>query len=187
MGLFDIFKKKDKEPNYDPSNITIKDLNQGFVFDYDLKTWEVVEAYEYDWGSNYFSKEFKISDGNEVLFLEIEEDDELEVSIHKKIKVPAIDPDLPDRIVKKGKPPKKLEYMGVVYFRDDENPGYFRNLADDANKDDSWSELISWSFYDENEEKILTIEQWGEQQFEASQGKYIKHFEVSNILPKLQG
>ena len=186
MGLFDAFKKKGKEPSYDPTNISIKDLDEGFIFEYDLKTWKVEEAYEYDWGSNYFSKEFKISDGNEVVFLEVEEDDELEVSIHNKVKVPVIDPDLPDRMVKKGKPPKQLEYKGVTYYRDEESPGYFRNMKDDAEKDDSWSEFISWSFYDESEEKILTIEQWGERQFEASQGQYIKPYEVSNILPKLQ-
>ena len=186
MGLFDAFKKKEKDPSYDPSNITITDLDEGFVFEYDLKTWKVEEAYEYDWGSNYFSKEFKISDGSETLFLEVEEDDELEVSLHKKVKVPVIDPDLPDRMVKKGKPPKKLKYQGVTYYRDEESPGYFRNMADDKEEKDSWSELISWSFYDENEEKILTIEQWGERQFEASQGEYIEPYEVSNILPKLQ-
>lgn len=186
MGLFDVFKKKENAPAYDPSNITIKDLDEGFVFDYDLKTWEVAEAYEYDWGGNHFSREFKITDGTDILFLEVEDDDELEVSVSQKIKIGSIDPDLGDRIVKKGKPPKELSYKGIVYFRDEESPGYFRNMKHDAQKDDSWSELIAWSYYDEEEEKMLTIEQWGENQFEASFGHGIQAYEVSNILPKLQ-
>ena len=49
MGLFDKFKKK-KEPKYDPSNIKVTDIAQGFVFEYNMSTWEVKNEYEYDWG-----------------------------------------------------------------------------------------------------------------------------------------
>ena len=53
MGLFDRFKKKE-EPHYDPSNLQIKDLRVGFMFDYDMKTWAIKEEYEYDWGRQLF-------------------------------------------------------------------------------------------------------------------------------------
>lgn len=185
MGLFDRFKKE-KEPDYDPGNITVKDLDVGFIFEYDLKTWEVKEAYDYDWGNNFFTKEYKISDGNETLYLEVEEDDELELSVSKKVKVLLIDEDLPETIEKEKRPPKKLIYEGVTYYRDEESPGYFRNTRDDENDDRSWSELIAWSYYDEEDEKVLTIEQWGEHEFQASVGRYIELYEISSILPKQQ-
>ena len=40
MGIFDVFKK-DKGPDYDPTNIKITDVRPGFILEYDLKTWEV--------------------------------------------------------------------------------------------------------------------------------------------------
>ena len=43
------FKKK-KEPDYDVTNLSLKDLETGFIFDYDMKSWVVEESYEYDWG-----------------------------------------------------------------------------------------------------------------------------------------
>ena len=185
MGLFDIFKKE-KKPDYDPARITVKDLEEGFVFDYDLKTWVVKEAYKYDWGNNYFTREFKISDGNETLFLEVEDDDELEVSISKKVKVLAIDEDIPDVIDKEKRPPKKLLYKGVTYYREEESPGYFIVSGQDEKNDENWSELIAWTYYDEEDENVLTIEQWGDFEFEASVGQYIEPYEISNILPKEQ-
>ncbi|MEO1099612.1 MAG: hypothetical protein AAFX57_17950, partial [Bacteroidota bacterium] len=58
MGLFDFFKKKEKEPEYDVTNLKVSDLDHGFILEYDLKTWEVKEVYEYDWGNNNFSQEY---------------------------------------------------------------------------------------------------------------------------------
>lgn len=185
MGLFDFFKK-DKGPSYDPSNITIKDLNEGWVFEYDLKTWQVQEAYEYDWGGNFFTHEYKISDGDDTLFLEVEEDDELEIALYRKVKLLAIDEDLPETIEKDKRPPKKLIYEGVKYYRDEESPGYFRNMKDDEKDDENWSELISWTYYDDTDEKVLVIEQWGDREFEAAVGTYAESYEFSNILPKQQ-
>ena len=69
MGIFDLFKKKEKAPKYDVTNLKVTDLDQGFIFDYDMKSWVVKEVYEYDWGSNNFSHEYKVDSGDEVAFL----------------------------------------------------------------------------------------------------------------------
>ena len=45
--MLNFFKKK-KEPEYDITNITIHDLDFGFILDYDLKSWVVKEVYEYE-------------------------------------------------------------------------------------------------------------------------------------------
>ena len=156
----------------------VTDLKKGFVFDYDLSTWEVLEEYQYDWGDNYFSSEYKISNGTETCYLSVEEDDEVQLSISGKVKIRVIDENLPDYISKHEKAPSSLIYQGVKYFLEKESPGYFRGEG----KPD-WTELISWDYEDEKGEKILTVEQWGEFEFEASAGKMIKEFEISNILP----
>ena len=178
MGLFDIFKKKEEQA-YDPTNLKITDLDVGFLVDYNLKSWEVKEVIEYDWGNNNYSAEYKLDSGDDVIFVEVEDDDELFINVNKKIKIRSIDEDLPERIVKKERPPKKLTYKGTKFFKDDESYGYHKNRA---KKTDEWDELISWEYYDEEEKHMLCIEQWGDREFEASFGKVVKEFEFSNIL-----
>ena len=70
MGFLDIFKKKNQEeqqPHYDPTNIKVIDIRKGWLFDYDYKTWEVMEEFEYDWSDNIFTYEYKIQSGTEIL------------------------------------------------------------------------------------------------------------------------
>ena len=177
---FGFFKKKnkDKGPHYDPTNIRVMDIRKGFIFDYDDKTWEAVEEYEYDWGNNDFTYEFKIEAPDETSYLYVEEDDEVECLILKKLPIQRLDDSVIAKIKKKGKPPKQIEFDGVVYYRDEENPGYFRNI-DSKN----WSEFISWSYYDDSDTKVLNIEQWGDDSFEASIGLSVPERAISNILP----
>ena len=179
MGVLDFFKKKE-EPKYDATNIKVTDIALGFVFDYDLSSWIVEEVYEYDWGDNNFTQEFKIHDGVQTLYLSVEADDELKVSISKKVKIRAIDEDLPEYIKEHKKAPKKLNYEGATYYFEEECPGFFKKKTD---SEESWAEFIAWDYEDENG-NILCIEQWSETGFEASAGKVIKTFEISNILPK---
>ena len=61
--MFNLFKKK-QEPTYDVTDLKITDLDVGFIFDYDLKSWVVREKYEYDWGGNNFSHEYKVDSGD---------------------------------------------------------------------------------------------------------------------------
>jgi hypothetical protein len=185
MGMFD-FLKKDKGPDYDPTQLKVTDLDKGFVFEYDLRTWVVEEAYEYDWGSNDFTREFKITDGSEIKYLSVDADDHEELSLTEKVKMGAIEEDIIEAVKEKERPPKKIHYKGMTFYRDEESPGYFRNMADKADADDSWDELISWDYYDDDEAHVMTIEQWGDHDFEASFGLVIKTHEISNILPGTQ-
>jgi hypothetical protein len=180
MGLFDIFRKKE-EASYNPTDITLKDLDKGFILDYDLKTWEVQEVFEYDWGNHDFTREFKLSDGASICYLHIEDDDDLFITVQEKVKIRSIDEDLPEHIEKKERPPKKLSYRGITFFRDSESAGYFKSMD---KKEDEWDELLTWDYYDEEEEHVLEIEQWGDHEFEASFGKVAKVHEFSNILPR---
>ncbi len=175
--MFNFFKK-DKEPKYDPTNITVKDLEKGFVFEYDLRTWEVQEAYTYDWGDEFFSREYKVYDGSETRFLSVEEDDKLELSWHEKIKLSMLSVDIEREITENSRPPKAIVFQGITFYRDEESPGYFNSGDNDA-----WVEMIAWDYYDEEDEYELSIEQWEERSFEASFGKSLEEFEVSNILP----
>lgn len=177
MGLFDFFKKK--ESAYDVTNMKITDLDVGFVFEYDLKTWVVEEVYKYDWGDHYFSFEYKITTGSETLFLSIEEDDEVIVSVSTKTQLRKIQEDLPELLAAENAP-KKINYENIEYFLEEKSPGYFCNVTKDK---DNWIEFIAWDYIDEKEQRILSLEQWGENEFEASEGKIIRPSEISSIIP----
>ena len=179
MKLFDKFKKK-KKASYDPTNINITDLSQGFVFDYNMSTWVINEEYEYDWGDNFYTKEYKISNGSETFFLSVEDDDELILILTKKINLRKIDTDVADSIIKFEEAPREIMYNGEKYFLEKESPGYFCNKRKDAN---DWDEFISWDYYNNDGNLYICIEQWDEKEFEASAGIVIKEIEISNILP----
>lgn len=181
MGLFDRFSKK-KQPHYDSTDIRVQDLDVGFIFEYDLSTWEVKAMYEYDWGDNFFTREFKINNGSDTLYLSMEEDDELILSVSKKVKVRALGQEVFDNLMSFEKPRNKFEFEEREYFLEKEAPGYFHEIKSDDNEED-WVEFISWDFEDNSGDYLVTIEQWGEKEFEAAAGKYIKEFEISNILP----
>ena len=179
MGLFDRFKKKE-EPHYDPNNLTISDLRVGFMFDYDLKTWQISEEYEYDWGDNYFTREYKLETSDDTAYLHIDHNDEGFMTISRKLKVRALGEDIPEEIADNKRPPKKITFEGVEYLLDKESPGYF---SDDPDDDQSWVEFISWDYYDSEGKLTACVEQWGEREFEASYGKVVQDFELTNILP----
>ncbi len=179
MGKFDFFSKKNVEPEYDTLHISVLDLKAGFIFDYDMSTWEVQEVYTYDWGDNYFSSEYKISDGKRTLFLSVENDDEVCLSITEKIKIRAISGDIPEYISNNEKPPSRITYAGEEYHLESEAPGYF-----EENGSGSWAELISWSYEAAKGDGIVSIERWGDFEFEAAAGTTIKEYEISNITPK---
>lgn len=181
--MFNLFNKKKKEEPK-PLSRTVRDLNQGYVFEYDLRSWEVTKVYEYDWGSNNFTREFQVSDGSEKRYLSVEEDDELEMVLMQKIKVRSLQKDLPNLIMENEKPPETLKYEGMEFYLEQESPGYFRELPSDSQED--WEEFIAWDYQDDSGKYALTVEQWDDRSFEAAYGKELKEFEISNILPREQ-
>lgn len=179
MGIFDIFKnKKGEEKHYDPTNIKVTDLEKDYLLDYDLETWTVTKMAEYDWGNNFFTREFVIVAQSKKLYLHIEEDDELVITLSENLKYRKLGVEVVDFIELNGKPPKEINYQNVTYFLNKESPGFYRNTDTE-----DWEELISFDYLNDDEEKCLTIEQWGENDFEASIGFKVNQREISNILP----
>ncbi|MFK7952286.1 MAG: DUF4178 domain-containing protein [Ekhidna sp.] len=173
------FKKK-KEVEYDVTNLSVRDLNTGFIFDYDMKSWAVEETYEYDWGNNNFSKEYKVNSGDDVAFLSVEDDGNINMSMVKSIKMRTIEEDIADEISKNQKPPKTIHYEKESYFLENDSAGYFR---DTTKKTEDWEELITWEYYNETEEKVVCFTQWDEHNIDASAGLVIKEHQISDIIP----
>ncbi|MGB0430472.1 MAG: DUF4178 domain-containing protein [Bacteroidia bacterium] len=164
---------------YDSLNIRVTDLALGYLFDYDLKTWEVKEEYEYDWGNENYTKEYKVTSGTEEKYLSVEVDDEIELAIWDKVSPIAIDRNLPKYIVENDEPPREVNLGGITYIRTEESNGYWRNT-----KSSNWDGFVNWDYENTDGDKMLSIERWGDEEFEAAAGKVVKEFEISNILPR---
>jgi hypothetical protein len=181
MGFLDIFKKKNQEeqPHYDPTNIRAIDIRKGWLFDYDAKTWEVIEEFEYDWGDNIFTYEYKIQSGAEVLYMFVEENQEIYCTFTTKIKFARLGESVEQHLLDYSKPPSQITYENTKFLRERESPGYFRSLEDEDSV-----EVMLWEYFDEAEAKILLIHQWDESDFEASVGVIEREDAISNILPR---
>jgi len=178
--MFDFFKKKKKEPAYDVTNLSLRDLNYGFIFDYDMKSWVVKEVYEYDWGNNNFSREYKVDSGDDIGFLNIAEEAELVITFTKPIKLRKIDEDVMGEVQKQKQPPRQIHYGGEIFYMDEDCAGYFRDCS---KKTEDWEEFIAWDYYNEEEDKVISITQWDEYNVEAHAGIVLKEYQFSNIIP----
>lgn len=176
MGIFDFFKKNKEEQKLS-EELTFSDLKKGDMVDYFMKSWQVEDVTEYDWGNNVFSREFKLNAGDELIYVEIDEEEDETVAISKDIKMSKIEKGLKQYIIKNDGPPKELEYNGVKYFLSEENLG---QCYEPGSSD--FSELVNWIFTDENEENFISFDRWDETDIEASIGEYAKIIEFSNII-----
>jgi hypothetical protein len=185
--VFGFFNKKDNEPkkeplpHYDPANIKITDIRKGFMVDYDFKTWEVTEEFEYDWGDNFFSYEYKLNSGDDEFFLSIDVESELVLMPMRKIKVHRLGDNIEQIIAQTGKPPQKIVYEGVTYYRESESAGFWRNMHN--MKPNESLEMLTWDYFDDKETKVISVEQWGEEEFEAYIGIVANEWDFTNILP----
>ena len=175
---WNLFKKKDKEAEVDPlRDLTLSDLKPGFVFDYDLKTWQVTAQHVYDYDGDRVD-EWEISCADEVLYLDREDDDELEWTLSKKIRLNDIDGDLRSHLKEHEDPPETISYNGIEYSAESSDVGHFyENCGDEG------QEFIVWDYLDSAEKRTLSIEQGGDDELEASAGNIVEEFQFSDILP----
>jgi hypothetical protein len=177
MGWKDIFKKKKNEP--DPIGDTkLANLKVGWFVDYDMKSWEVTSANLYDWGEGDISYEWQLKSSDDTIYLEREVDDEDYWSVSRKVPTGKIGSHIINKIKEDEDPSDKIEYDGTTFYLDESGAGYFQKDCEPPGK-----EVIKWDFTDESESRILTIERWGEDDFEAAEGFEVEEYQFTNILP----
>ncbi|MCG8604026.1 DUF4178 domain-containing protein [bacterium] len=176
MAIRDLFKKK--EDDFDPlKDLELSKLQIGYYVDFDLKTWQVTDRYKVDYGEGYVSDEWELTAGREKWYLERLEDDEVEWSFSKKLPMGAIEGDIRQHIIDNEDPPNEIVCQGKTYYLDESGTGQIHK-ANEAAK-----EFIYWDFIDDEDEHFVTIEQWDETEFEASEGYYVEEYQFTSILP----
>ncbi len=183
MGIKNLFNRlkttKEKEP--DPiSDLTLKKLKKGYLVDYDLKSWEVISANRYDWGEGDLTYEWQLTSHDDILFLERETDDEDYWCISRKISLTRLDGRIIQALKNGGDPSETMEFDGKTYYLDETGGAHF--YKDDALEG---KEVFKWDYIDDSGKNNLTIEQWGERDFEVSLGEKVHEYQFTNILPSV--
>lgn len=179
MSLRDFFKGNKPEDEFDPlRDLNLSHLKVGYLVDYDMKTWQVTAYHRYDYGEGYIAEEWELTAGREKVYLGREEDDEVEWTISKKLPIGAIEGDVRKYIIEHEDPPSQIVVKGKTFYLDESGTAYFY----EGGKGEPIG-LIYWDFIDEEDENFVTIEQWGETEFEAAEGYYVEEYQFSNILP----
>ena len=178
MGIFDFLKKGKDATSESLGDLTLDKMKPGDLVDYDLKTWEVVACHSYDWGDGDTSYEWQLKSTNDVVYLQKESDDEEDWSLNRQIHINRLGADVKDKILVSGDPPHEIRYEGVTYYLTETAGGRF--LKDSKGPG---QEMLSWSYEDDDGSKYLTIEQWGEDDFQASVGIPVEPYQFTNILP----
>jgi len=178
MGLRDFFKKNPKE-EFDPlKDLTLSKLKVGYLVDYNLKTWQVTAYNRYDYGDGYYADEWELTSGREKIYLERYEDDEVEWTVSQKIPIGMIEGNVRQYIMEHEDPPDQIVCRGKKYYLDSSGSAFLYE-----NGEGEGIGFIYWNFIDETDENFVTIEQWGETEFEAAMGYYVEEYEFINILP----
>jgi len=178
MGLIDFFRKKPVSDKVDPlSGLTLNNMKTGYYLDYDMKTWQVVSTNRYDWGEGDLTHEWQLESHDDTIFLELEPDDEDYWTISRKLAFQRLDPETRTMITKSDNPPESIIFEEKSFFLDETGGALF--FKDNA----PGREVFKWDYTDDSGNFFLTIEQWGETDYELSVGHRAEEYEFSNILP----
>ena len=180
MGLKDWFSKKKETPEVDPlHDLSLEHLKPGYFVDFDLKTWEVTGYNVYEWEEeSAVNREWRLSASDDVVYLELEVDDDRYWSINRKIPFQSLGPEVGQHLRENQDPPDEIVYNGVTFYLEEMAGGYFREGEEGVRR-----EMLRWSYEDDSGDRFLTIEQWGEDDFEASTGEPAHEYQFTNILP----
>ncbi|KIL44326.1 DUF4178 domain-containing protein [Jeotgalibacillus soli] len=160
--------KEKKRPEIEER--TVMNLKVGDIVTYDLEDYQVVGSLSYnDHGFKWYA--YQLQGASRVIWLSVEMDDELELGIYEKSKLKVQEPI-----------PKKLELDGVTYYQDETGTATVRGEGRSQNVDGV--KCRYYSFYDEEEEKYLSLEIWGSE-IEASTGFGIEEYEIKIIAGSL--
>ncbi|KIL50726.1 hypothetical protein KP77_13460 [Jeotgalibacillus alimentarius] len=156
--------KQDTRPEV--KDRTVHNLKIGDIVTYDLQDYEVVGKLSYnDHGFKWSA--YQLQGVQEVIWLGVEMDDELELGIYKKSTLKLQEP-----------LPKEIEYEGTTYYLDETGSAIVKGEGRSQNVDGVKCKYAE--YYDEDDEKALSVEIWGGD-VEASTGYSIEEYELKII------
>ncbi len=178
--LFGMLGGSAAPPSQDFSGVdmSLSDLKAGDYVDYDMKTWEVVSRHHYDWGDGDITHEWQLKSHDDTIYLEKETDDEADWSISRPVVFGRLGEYVKNHILQHEDPPSEILFDGETYYLESSAGGHFYPQGKETGQP-----LICWDFEDESGDRYLSIEQWGESEFEAYAGHPASEYQFTNFLP----
>jgi hypothetical protein len=166
---------------YDPTKLTIENLNIGFLVDYGLKTWKVVNRIQFDWNDGLSEREFKLNNENDLIYLSVRRESALVYChISTIVNLYVIDKNFDEYVTLNGAPPTVIQYADFTLYRDHRLEGTMFNAAL-GNKP---LKVVMWDYYDMSRDYRLRVERTVDtNQFFAIFGKKVSDIEFSEVLP----
>ncbi len=150
------------------------------MLDYDLKTWRVVTALQFDWEDGQSEQAFIIVSDLERRNLFVRrEGGHLEVMETRDVSIHAIDSFLEKELIALGRPLNSVVYGGETYYRENGKTGwcFLREREGAARK------VTVWEYLNARRDLFIRIEVAGKQQIRASVGEPVLAVKFSDILP----
>lgn len=140
--------------------------------DFDLK---VLAKHSYGQGSSRWY-ELECDKGAEKAWVEIEEDDELELSIGlKKLKLTDIGVGKKELAKMDDDEEGSITYNGIKFNYEDSDSAVFYKYGDE----DNGERFYFWDFESDDEEKFISVEKWEDGSFDVSYSEAIKPSQVT--------
>ncbi|MBT2216582.1 DUF4178 domain-containing protein [Virgibacillus dakarensis] len=163
MGLFGNLFSKTQQAKTAPKERTPLTIKVGDIVTFDLRDYEVVGKITYrDGGYEWFG--YQLVEGHDTIWLSAEMDEELELGIYKKIKLPVTKPY-----------PNELTCENKRYYLEERGTARVTGEGRSANLQGIETDYADYS--DEEEKHFLSLESWGTE-IEASYGYPIEAYEL---------
>lgn len=179
MGFLDsLFGSGDDESSgTEPvDNPSLDQLREGYMLDYEMRTWEVTQHAKYDY-SGWPADEWTLETGDDLLFLEYEYDDGdvFLLSEPAEITDVTIDGEPFRAVVREEEPPATVQYQGDEYVLAEEGPA-------SRTVDGRTNDLHYWVY--EGENGFVALERYGSSDWSVYDGREVEPYEFDNILPR---
>ncbi|ANQ48520.2 hypothetical protein KMW28_10510 [Flammeovirga yaeyamensis] len=172
---------------YDPTTLSIHDLQIGFLVDYKTRTYQVFEHYEQSL-DDHFEEKFSIIEAatdhnnqfNELIIFKDNIKSTPEIYVGVKVNVYSIKNDLDTEIRLRGKAENTYQFYNTNYFLEYYKSGLTYSLKDKK----VIGPLKKWFYLNETRDKFLSIYQINSKEFEAYNGEIVNDAYFTDILPR---
>lgn len=143
---------------------TLRNLRVKDFVTYDLVDYEVAGKIHYN-DSGYQWDAYQLVSASKSIWLSVEMDDELEVGIYEKFRIPGLEPGT-----------KQVTHDEKIYYLEEQGRAYVTSEGRSQNV--NGAEMDYYEYVDESGESFLSVEVWGGE-VEVSKGSEIEEYEIT--------
>lgn len=181
--VYNVVKPRKIQETYDPASPKLENLLKGGMFDYQARTWKVVEDAQYDWDNAETHRDFMVvSDLDKRHVYVLKEKHDNTVMFFEKINVFRLGEDLEDRIMTTHRPPNVISFQGSKFYREAEYKGHSFDIPYDGVS----RKIKKWLFFDDSRTKAVSIQHVGGKEIKAFAGDIVMREMFTDILPAVE-